>query len=86
MPKYFVQYVFIILTHTFTKFFMRKYMPKFEATFSETLQRDIFGNRVKGRISERVFQENKALQIFWRKKKNISYPLIRTRTFVRING
>ena len=80
MPKYFVQYVFIILTHTITKFFIRKYMPKFEKTFSETLQRDIVGNRVKGRISKWVFQENKARQIF-RKKKNISYPLIRTRTY-----
>ena len=32
----------------------------------------------KGRISKRVFQEDKARQIFW--KTNISYPLIRTRT------
>ena len=36
------------------------------------------GNKVKGRISKRVFQENKARQIF--QKTNISYPLIRTRT------
>ena len=35
-------------------------------------------NKSKGRISKRVFQENKAHQIFW--KTNISYPLIRTRT------
>ena len=31
-----------------------------------------------GRISKRVFQENKARQIF--RETNISYPLIRTRT------
>ena len=37
------------------------------------------GNKPKGRISKRVFQENKARQIF--RKTNISYPLIRTRTF-----
>ena len=34
------------------------------------------GNKAKGRISKRVFQENKARQIF--RKTNISYPLIRT--------
>ena len=38
----------------------------------------IVGNKAKGRISKRVFQENKACQIF--RKTNISYPLIRTRT------
>ena len=36
----------------------------------------LVGNRAKGRISKRVFQENKARQIF--RKTNISYPLIRT--------
>ena len=36
------------------------------------------GNKAKGRISKRVFQENEARQIFW--KTNISYPLIRTLT------
>ena len=36
-----------------------------------------FGNKAKGQISKRVFQENKACQIF--RKTNISYPLIRTR-------
>ena len=34
------------------------------------------GNKAKGQVSKRVFQENKARQIFW--KTNISYPLIRT--------
>ena len=38
----------------------------------------IVGIKVKGWISKRVFQENKARQIF--RKTNISYPLIRTRT------
>ena len=38
----------------------------------------IIGNKAKGRISKRVFQENKARQVF--RKTNISYPLIRTRT------
>ena len=37
-------------------------------------------NKAKGRISKRVFRENKARQIF--RKTNISYPLIRTDTFV----
>ena len=40
------------------------------------------GNKAKGRISKRVFQENKARQIF--RKRNISYPLIRTH--VRMRG
>ena len=38
---------------------------------------DFVGNKPKGRISKRVFQENKARQIF--RKTSISYPLIRTR-------
>ena len=37
---------------------------------------EFVGNKPKGRISKRVFQENKAAQIF--RKTNISYPLIRT--------
>ena len=40
---------------------------------------EIVGNKARGRISKRVFQENKARQIF--RKRNISYPPIRTRTF-----
>ena len=36
------------------------------------------GNKAKGRISKRVFQENEARQIF--RKTNIFYPLTRTRT------
>ena len=39
------------------------------------LQYNIVGNKAKGRISKRVFQENKARQIF--RKRNNSCPLIR---------
>ena len=42
---------------------------------------EIVGNKAKGRISKRVFQENKARQIFW--KTNISYPPD-THTYVQI--
>ena len=35
------------------------------------------GNKAKGRISKRVFQENKARQIL--RKTDISYPLIHKR-------
>ena len=35
---------------------------------------EVVGNKAKVRISKRVFQENKARQIF--RKTNISYPLI----------
>ena len=40
----------------------------------------VVGNKAKGRISKRVFQENKTRQIF--SKTNTSYPLIRTRTWM----
>ena len=43
---------------------------------------ELVGNKAKGRISKRVFQENKARQIF--RKTSISYPLIRTRRAIRI--
>ena len=39
----------------------------------------IVGNEAQDQISKRLFQENKARQIF--KKTNISYHLIRTRTY-----
>ena len=50
-------------------------------TFSETCYRKkslihFVGNKAKGRISKRVFQESKARQNF--QKTNISYLLIRT--------
>ena len=54
--------------------FTRTYL---EFCFSYSLEQ-IVGNKAKGRISKRVFQESKARQNFW--KTNISYPLIRTST------
>ena len=42
----------------------------------------LVGNKAKARISKRMFQENKARQIF--RKTNISYSLIHTRTFYQI--
>ena len=44
--------------------------------------RKVVGNKAKGRISKRMFQESKARQNF--RKTNISYLLIRTRTRTRI--
>ena len=40
---------------------------------------EFVGNKAKGRISKRVFQESKAPQNF--RKTSISYLLIRTRTY-----
>ena len=48
------------------------------AYFMNTFKCLFAGNKEKGRILKRVFQENKACQIF--RKTNISYPLIRTCT------
>ena len=62
-------------------------MQKFDASISSGIEyvstrlfsHDGFvGNNALGRISKRVFQENKARRIF--RKTNISYPLIRTCT------
>ena len=44
-------------------------------------QNQFVGNKAKGKISKWVLQENKARQIFKKKKKNISYPLIGIRAF-----
>ena len=44
---------------------------------------DCVGNRAKRRTSKRVFQENKARQIF--RKTNISYPRI-TQTFKNLEN
>ena len=41
----------------------------------------IADNKAKGRISKRVFQENKARQIFWKTK--ITYPLKRMSYYQR---
>ena len=51
-------------------------LEKYDVTFHVT---EIVSIKVKGRISKRLFQENKARQIFL--KMNISYPLIRPRTY-----
>ena len=45
----------------------------------------MIGKKVEERISKRVFQENKALQIF-RKTKIFTPCLIRTRTYVGVSG
>ena len=50
----------------------------FISLFSYILQQ-IVSNNTKGEIFKRVFQENKAQQIF--RKTNISYPSIRTRAY-----
>ena len=50
--------------------------------FTRKLQ--VVGNKPKGRISKRVFQENKASQIFL--KTNISYPLLRTHTYLSVRN
>ena len=52
-----------------------RYSQNIKESMNKTLS-DYVGNKAKGRISKRVFQENKARQIF--QKTNISYPLIRT--------
>ena len=44
-----------------------------------TFKFTLVGNKAKGQISKRVFQENKARQVF--RRTNISYPLMRTRTY-----
>ena len=53
-----------------------------ESGFQSYNNNNFVGNKTKGRISKRVFQENKARQIF--RKTNISYPLIRTPPFCLI--
>ena len=47
------------------------------------LLQDIVCNKAEWRISKRLFQENKACQIF--RKTNISYPLIRTRININVS-
>ena len=47
--------------------------------YSLVTKRYFVGNKAKGRIPKRVFQKNKARQIF--RKTNISNSLIRTRTW-----
>ena len=61
---------------TFYVFF--KLLPLKSPNFDKKCK--FVGNKAKGRISKRVFQENEARQIF--RKENISYLLIRTRTLL----
>ena len=62
--------------------FYNKYqVPFYLWRIGSALKPYYVGNKAKGRISKRLFQENKARQIF--RKSNISYPLIRTRNVLR---
>ena len=63
------------------RFIKRSMAWNLEAKPGATNMYDV-GNKAKWRISKRVFQENKARQIF--RKTNISYPLICTRAHVRV--
>ena len=70
---------------SFTRFTSRNYItPRKRVTpvcsfhMVSINQSHFVGNKAKGRISKRVFQESKARQIF--RRTDISYPLIRTRT------
>ena len=58
-----------------TQFWLQKPILR---TVVGTALRQLVGNKAKGWISKRVFQENKARQVF--RKTNIFYPLIRTHT------
>ena len=53
--------------------FLWRLGPPYECLMYFQLDR-VVGNKAKGRNSKRVFQENKAREIF--RKTNISYPLI----------
>ena len=68
---------------------LQMHMSKYDFTYHkiylvQKFIHDFVGNRAKRRISKRVSQKNKTSQIF--RKTNISYPLIRTHTRVRIRG
>ena len=53
-------------------------------TYFSLSSNSVVGHETKGRISKRVFEENKARQIF--RKTSISYPLIRTRFEIRLSA
>ena len=57
-----------------------KFRANSQKLLVKTRTKYFVGNKIKGRISKRVFQESKAHQIY--RKKNISYSLIH----VRIRG
>ena len=85
-PEHFVGFINAIHPHYWSLFFVFCFVCFFffhsARGWIKILQNklEIVGNKAKGRIWKRVFQENKARQIF--RKTNISYPLIRRRTFV----
>ena len=60
-------------TRVYKSWFIVGYKKRFRLFFHYFV-----GNKAQARISRRVFQDNKAHQIF--RKTNISYPLIRART------
>ena len=63
--KHFNHFVLVLnISKKFTSFFSRNF--------------EIVGNKAEMRIAKRMFQENKAHQVF--RKTNIFYPLIRLRT------
>ena len=72
-PKLFLVYSGASTNATYKKSFIPS------TPLAQRLIGNYAGNKAKGRISKRVFQENKARQIF--RKTNISYSLIRTLTF-----
>ena len=86
IPEHFVGFINAIQPHYRSLFFVFCFVCLFffhsARGWIKILQNklEIVGNKAKGRIWKRVFQENKARQIF--RKTNISYPLMRTRTFV----
>ena len=63
-------------------FVMANFFCNFGMFFTTPVVVAFVGNKAKGRISKRVFQENKVRQIF--RKTNISYPLICLRTYQRV--
>ena len=83
--KYIMNYAIFYISYWTCKF-MSSLLFHFWQLFSFQLnligkfkaQAAVVGNKSKGRISKRVFQENRACQIF--RKTNISYPMICTRT------
>ena len=60
-----------------TNILLCKYL--FIINYENTRKRHFVGKKAKRRFSKRVLQKNEARQIL--RKTNISYPLIRTRTF-----
>ena len=87
--KYSMNYAIFYISYWTCKF-MSSLLFHFWQLFSFQLnligkfkaQAAVVGNKSKGRISKRVFQENRACQIF--RKTNISYPDMHT--YVRVSG